>query len=320
MKRCLNKKKQKRYAKAGGIKDVIKHWKQNFYIRIAVAIAVVIGSIAGWHLMVRYGIRDDIRVKYREIARKINSDFYRKDLYLSFMGNSDSLLLIVAKSETLRDLDLKARYQCDDSTYSVYGIHNQAFRNCEDVQTIKIDDGIEPVGSYAFGRCVKVLQLIFPNSVTAIGRKACFHMSDLEQVLLPDSLKRIKDGTFIWCVELEKIEVPSGVESIEVQSFAYCRSLKDVSLPEGLKEIGPKAFMGCRSMQEFTIPSTVSFIGSYTLWDCDSLKHIYNYAIEPQSVSEICNSDDIILHVPAASVMKYRKADYWKELNIKGDI
>ena len=53
---------------------------------------------------------------------------------------------------------------------------------------------------------------------------------------------------------------------------------------------------------------------------CNELKHVYNYAPEPQAVSVIFNRGDITVHVPSASVERYRNASHWKRFTIVGDL
>ena len=53
---------------------------------------------------------------------------------------------------------------------------------------------------------------------------------------------------------------------------------------------------------------------------CNNLKHVYNYAPEPQPVSSIFNLPGTTIHVPAASVELYRNAHHWRKLEIVGDL
>ena len=79
----------------------------------------------------------------------------------------------------------------------------------------------------------------------------------------------------------------------------------------------------CFELQEITIPAGVTTIGEYVFFDCHKLRHIYNYAPEPQSLSTIIRRGQVqyvTVHVPAASVEKYRNAHHWKDMIIVGDL
>ena len=73
-------------------------------------------------------------------------------------------------------------------------------------------------------------------------------------------------------------------------------------------------------MKEITRPAGLTTIGEYAFFHCDSLKHIYNHSPEPQDIPRIVNRKDITLHVPAASVEKYRNAQHWRDMTLIGDL
>ena len=74
----------------------------------------------------------------------------------------------------------------------------------------------------------------------------------------------------------------------------------------------------CYSLKEITIPASVHTIGEYAFFYCDSLKHVYNYAPEPENLSVIFKHRDVSVLVRAASVEKYRQAEHWRDLTIVG--
>jgi hypothetical protein len=114
-------------------------------------------------------------------------------------------------------------------------------------------------------------------------------------------------------MHLKDIVVPEGVETLDVDAFGGCRGLQSVTLPSTLKRINRGVFWKCYALKEISIPAGCTTIGEYAFYHCDSLKHIYNHSPEPQNVPLIFNRKGITLHVPAASVDKYKAAAQWKE-------
>ena len=94
----------------------------------------------------------------------------------------------------------------------------------------------------------------------------------------------------------------------------------NTALPSTLKTISRGVFWNCFSLEEIHIPASVKTIGEYSFYYCKSLKHVYNHSTEPQELTAIFNSKDITIHVPAASLDKYRKAHHWREMNLVGDL
>ena len=116
------------------------------------------------------------------------------------------------------------------------------------------------------------------------------------------------------------VVVEEGVTVIGDNAFKNCIHLVQVQLPSTLRTIARGVFWDCPSIEEISIPAGVTTIGEYAFFYCTALKHVYNHAPEPQPVSVIFKRPDITVHVPAASVEKYRRANHWKEMNIVGDL
>ena len=132
---------------------------------------------------------------------------------------------------------------------------------------------------------------------------------------LSDSITAIRRTAFSGC-QFTSIDIPEGVTIIELDAFGNCEELEHVSLPESLVTLERGVFWNC-GLKEITIPKGVTSMGEYLFFGCDSLKNIYNHAVEPQNVPPIHrNPKQITLHVPEQSVEAYRKAYFWKEMNV----
>ena len=136
----------------------------------------------------------------------------------------------------------------------------------------------------------------------------------------PKSLKSIGHASFAECQNITELVIPEGVETLELDAFACCHNLVSVQLPSTLETISRGVFWDCPSIEEIRIPAGVRTIGEYAFFHCSKLKHVYNYASEPQAVSVIFNSKAVVVHVPAASLQQYRVANHWKNFTIVGDL
>ena len=112
-------------------------------------------------------------------------------------------------------------------------------------------------------------------------------------------------------------EVMTRVDAMAVLLGIVTEKLTHIS---SLKSIARGVFWDCPSLEEVRIPAGVSAIGEYAFFYCTNLKHVYNYAHEPQPVSVIFKTQDITIHVPATSVEKYRNAQHWRNMMIVGDL
>ncbi|MBO5502571.1 MAG: leucine-rich repeat domain-containing protein, partial [Clostridia bacterium] len=118
--------------------------------------------------------------------------------------------------------------------FKVTVIGHEAFRNCGDVTSVTLPDGLTELGTYAFAGCRNLKELAIPASVHTIGPCA-----------------------FNECVLLEHLVSPEGVALIEDLTFYNCASLKTVTIPESVITIDQSAFSG------ETHPTLIVVPGSY---------------------------------------------------------
>ena len=130
-------------------------------------------------------------------------------------------------------------------------IGRDAFRNCKELTSVTIPEGVTHIEVHAFDAC-----------------------AGLESVSLPSSLKDIGYAAFGGCIALESVTIPNGVKNIESDSFNGCRELKSVVIPESVTHIGDRAFCGCRELESVAIPAGVARIGNGVFGDCNALKVI----------------------------------------------
>ena len=101
----------------------------------------------------------------------------------------------------------------------VLGIKEGAFKNCENITSIYLLDGILAIEDGAFEGC-----------------------TSLTKIEMPSTLIRLGDGAFKNCTALESITLYEDLKTIGSEAFAGCVSLQEAYLPESLKTVGAKAF------------------------------------------------------------------------------
>ena len=114
---------------------------------------------------------------------------------------------------------------------SVICIGEEAFRECMNLVSVKMSDGVCKIGAFAFSNCNK-----------------------LESITLPTQLKRIEEYTFSRCESLKCIRIPNGVTSIGAFAFEKCKNLEIIELPDTIICVGKDAFEYCDSIKEIKIP------------------------------------------------------------------
>lgn len=149
-----------------------------------------------------------------------------------------------------------------------------AFYGCGNLVSVNIPEGVKTIDGYAFMGCSKLASVNIPASVTTIVYDAFNGCSSLTSIIIPDNVTRIDNGTFSGCSSLTTIVIPDGVESIGASAFMNCSSLGSVNIPEAVKIIGSGTFYGCSSLTSVDIPYDVRIIGPRAFEGCTVLTSI----------------------------------------------
>ena len=84
----------------------------------------------------------------------------------------------------------------NNQVYTVTSISNQAFKDCSNLTSVTIPEGITEIGDYAFQNCTALNEINVPNGVITIKQLAFDGCSNLKTVTLPNSLTEIDQLTF----------------------------------------------------------------------------------------------------------------------------
>ncbi|AKJ52510.1 leucine-rich repeat protein [Metamycoplasma hominis] len=200
---------------------------------------------------------------------------------------------------------------------SVKEIGKGAFSNCENLEEVSLNEGLEKIGDEAFSS-TKIESITIPGSIKEIGEGALsfwdirsisinsnnknFEIEDnffmdknnkkilayldkeATKVTIPDSVKEICKGAFYGCKNLKEVILNEGLEKIGAEAFKYT-NIESITIPGSVKEIGERAFFGCQNLNEVILNEGLEKIGA---------EAFYHTSIEsitiPGSVKEIDES------------------------------
>ncbi len=151
------------------------------------------------------------------------------------------------------------------------------------IYTVKIQNGVSSITSYAFWEYKSLTSVTIPGSVTDIGDCAFKNCTSLASVTISNGVKNIGDSAFWGCTSLTSVTIPSSVEKIEKWAFYKCSALQSVTIPGSVQTIEENAFANCTSLSSVTIGNGVNVIGNGAFWSCEALTSV----VIPGSVSKV---------------------------------
>ena len=201
--------------------------------------------------------------------------------------------------------------------YRVESIANEAFRDCAELVSAEIADGVIYIGAEAFCGCSALACVKIPDSVTEIGWGAFLGCSSLSDISLGNGVKEIGASAFFGCTG--RAEIPAKTAFIGEQAFAGFQEIavseknpfftsqdgnlynkngtallqyatgKDeraFHLPENVKSIGSFAFAGAKRLSAIRFGNNLKTVGSNAFNGCSLLWA----AVFPESLQSLGDS------------------------------
>lgn len=156
----------------------------------------------------------------------------------------------------------------------VTNVGDRAFKDCQYLTCMFLDDGIATIGDHAFYKDEYLSAINMPRKLELIDKYAFYGCDTLTFVRAGacSRLKRIEDHAFYSCTMLAELRLPNCLTYIGPWAFAWDRILGQedttLGLPSSLQTIGTGAFAFVNHHKNLNIPANVTSIGDYAFM-CD---------------------------------------------------
>ena len=156
----------------------------------------------------------------------------------------------------------------------VTNVGDRAFKDCQYLTCMFLDDGITTIGDHAFYTDEYLSAINMPRKLELIDKYAFYGCDTLTFVRAGacSRLKRIEDHAFYSCTMLAELRLPNCLTYIGPWAFAWDRILGQedttLGLPSSLQVIETGAFAFVNHHKKLNIPSQVTRIGDYAFM-CD---------------------------------------------------
>ena len=156
----------------------------------------------------------------------------------------------------------------------VTNVGDRAFKDCQYLTCMFLDDGITTIGDRAFYADEYLSAINMPRDLELIDQYAFYGCDTLTFVRAGacSRLRRIEDHAFYSCTMLAELRLPNGLTYIGPWAFAWDRILGQedttLGLPSSLQVIDTGAFAFVNHHKNLKIPANVTRIGDYAFM-CD---------------------------------------------------
>ena len=184
-------------------------------------------------------------------------------------------------------------------------IPNNAFRNCDLIETINIPTSTASIGEYAFYNCKSLSKLNgteigafnIPQSVTRIEKHVFQNCLKAANVTLSNSVTTIGEYAFAGCAAIaqfnsgtvNELNVPTSCTSIGTYAFKGLAIITNLNIPDSVETIENGAFMGCSALVDITLPFVGNSEGATENYK-QVFGYIFGYTENSYSTSTIYNN------------------------------
>lgn len=292
---------------------------------ILLAVIVMLSSTAKAQVFYENGIYYEVTSSYDNLEASV----------YPYNGSYQGVLEIPETVTTMVWCD----YEQFEMTYTVTGISNDAFRDCNQLTKVVLPNTIRSIGRNAFYNCSALSEINLPASLTSIGSSAFGYCTSLNSIVIPENVNTIGwnafycctgltdvtissavtelNGTFFGCTGLTAVEIPQSVTKLD-GTFTGCTGLKAMNVPASVEYIGARTFDGCTALASVVLPSSLTYIAEQAFFNCENLKIVTCLAVTPPSMYtndsesfDYLTYMDGLLFVPSASIPQYQSTDWW---------
>ncbi|MBQ7760946.1 MAG: leucine-rich repeat domain-containing protein [Clostridia bacterium] len=246
---------------------------------------------------------------------------------LDYTLSSDGTYYSVSGIGSCEDVDLVIPKAYNN--LPVKDIKYRAFKDCTNIKSIMMPNGVTSIGESAFSGCSDLKSVTISESVTSIGNYAFYRCSAIDEINFNAiQLSSIGYSNYVFCEAGSKdgikfnvgknvtcipsflftpqrtgeedsfavnvtevnFEDNSVCESIGNYSFSNCTGLVEIELPSSITKIGNSAFFNCTGLTEITLPENITEIGQQAFYNCYMLS-VINYNVS--ELNDLSNSNKI---------------------------
>lgn len=172
---------------------------------------------------------------------------------------------------------------------SIFEIKDGVLEHCfiSDIKEVQIPSNITSIGDNAFYECNSLESISIPDDVTSIGDGAFLGCTSLKNITIPENVTSIGNHAFRKCSSLTEINIPNNIKSIGEYAFYRCSNLTSITIGEGVRSIGDNAFTRCDKLL------SINYEGTIEQWKSISKSPYWNYRIDTYIIH--CTDGDIYL-------------------------
>lgn len=202
-------------------------------------------------------------------------------------------LVEIIVPESVKTMGEYTFYNCDSLiAVTLPGINTipaSCFAYSDNLETVKLGEGVVIIDTYAFCDCQKLKSINFPEGLTTINYEAFWRTYSLEELVFPSSIASIGYSAFNGC-GAKRVEF--GVSTVNISEYA---------------------FNGMNNLEELVLP-----VGDYSYYrfmqHSPNLKRIVCLSATPPSVSDSFNNTslaNVTLVVPEFAIVQYKLHSFW---------
>ena len=208
--------------------------------------------------------------------------------------------------------------------FSVSLIDSYAFYSSTNIETLRMHEGVQRIGSFSMSHINKIETLTIPASVDSISGTFVNYSGKLREILvnpsnakyrsndgvlfskdrkllvafpggkgssytIPHGTVNIGSSSFRGTSLLQEVEMPTSLRVIEGSAFFECTSLESIDVPNGVTTIGNNAFSHCSSVISADLPKTLTELGYNAFYNVPDLTNLVVRATTPPTCKTYIN-------------------------------
>ena len=225
-------------------------------------------------------------------------------------------------------LDIPAKVQIDDESYTVDVIQSYAFSMNQSITGVNIPSKVFQIQDYAFYGCNNLESVEIPKSVVFYDYGVFGGCNKLKQLTVSsDNPYYYSQGNAVIDRGYNKIVqgcnftiIPPSVSIIGSNAFEGFDGIESVILPQSVTDIESEAYWNCSKLKSITLGTNMEAIGRDAFGECPMLNDVYSLSTIPPQIQETTFPKGITVHVAIGAGQQYRNNPYWSKFIIVEDI